>query len=85
MQLIPLKNQLLVKEIEETSKAGSIILMTPKEKSYFTALVLDTGSLVEEIAVGDTIIFGRFAGHKLDFENEEYFLLAEKDVMAIVR
>lgn len=85
MQLIPLKNQLLVKEIEETPKAGSIILMTPKEKNYFTALVLDTGSLVEEIAVGDTIIFGRFSGHKLDFENEEYFLLAEKDVMAIVR
>lgn len=85
MQLIPLKNQLLVEEIQETLKAGSIILMTPKEKNYFTARVIAIGKLVEDIAVGDTVIFGKFVGQKLDFENEGLILLQEKDVMAIVR
>ncbi len=90
----PLYDRILVKRVEEEEKtAGGIIIPdTAKEKTQIGEVsavgegkVVQDGSLRPlKIKVGDKVLFGKFSGTEIQFENEEYLILREEEVLGIV-
>ena len=73
-------------EIEESrTKSGIIVPDTAKEKPR-TGKVVEVGTdeeLVENIKVGDNIVFTKFTGDEVEFEGKEY-LVSRSDILAVI-
>ncbi len=88
----PLMDKVLIKmkEKEETTKSG-IILTASKEKPQVAEVVeVGPGRIIdgekEEMYVkkGDKIIFNKYSGTEVKYEDEEYLIISQSDVLAIV-
>ena len=94
MNVRPLHDRLLVRRIEEkeTVKGGIIIPDTAKEKpqegeviAAGNGKVLENGTKVPlDVKAGDKILFGKYSGSEVKVEDEEYLILREEDVLAII-
>lgn len=89
----PLSDRVLVKmkEREETTKSGIILASTAKEKPQIAQVIeVGPGRIVdgkrEEMTVkkGDNVVVSQYAGSEVKFEGEEYIILKEEDILAIV-
>ncbi|UCH78631.1 MAG: co-chaperone GroES [Candidatus Coatesbacteria bacterium] len=90
----PLGDRLLVKRLEEEEvvKGGIIIPDTAKEKPQRGEVIaVGLGRLDEEgkripldVKVGDQILFGKYAGNEVTIDDEEYLIMREDDVLAVV-
>jgi len=93
-KLIPLGDRLLVERIEAEEKtAGGIVLPdSAKEKPIQGKVVAvgegrrtDEGKVVPlQVKKGDTILFGKYGGTEVKIDANEYLILKEDDVLAIV-
>ena len=94
MKVRPLHDRILVKrEDEGEEKIGGIIIPdTAKEKPQRAKVVavgngkmLDDGKRVPlDVKSGDRILFGKYSGSEVKIDNEEYLILREEDVLAIL-
>lgn len=89
MKIQPLDERILVKPLpeEEKTASGLIIPDTAKEKKY-QGNVIAVGTdkeLRDVVKVGDTVLYGRYAGDEIKLDGEEYVLLNRKDILAIVK
>ena len=94
MKVRPLHDRLIVRRIEEkeTVKGGIIIPDTAKEKpqegeviAVGNGKVLDNGTkLAMEVKKGDKILFGKYSGTDIKVDGEEYLILREDEVLAII-
>jgi chaperonin GroES len=90
----PLHDRLLVKRIEETEsvKGGIIIPDTAKEKPQEGEVIavgngktLDNGTKVKlDVKAGDKILFGKYSGTDIKIDGEEYLILREDEVLAVI-
>ena len=90
----PLHDRLLVKRIEETEtvKGGIIIPDSAKEKpqegeviAVGNGKILDNGSKVElDVKAKDKILFGKYSGTDIKIDGEEYMILREDEVLAVI-
>ncbi len=95
MQLRPLYDRLVVKRIEEAEEktpGGIVIPDSAKEKPQQGEVIavgkgklLDDGKLVPlEVKKGDRILFGKYSGNEIKMNGEEYLILREDEVLAIL-
>jgi len=90
MQIKPFEDRVLVEpeEIEESkTKSGIIIPDTAKEKPR-TGKVIEVGTdeeLAENIKVGDKIIFAKFTGDEVEFEDKKYLIVSRSDILAVIK
>jgi len=94
MTVKPLGDRVVVKvlEQEEKTKSGIVLPDTAKEKpqqgkvmAVGSGRVLDNGQKVAlEVKEGDKIIFSKYSGTEVKIDGEEYLILSERDVLAIV-
>ncbi|MGC8970933.1 MAG: co-chaperone GroES [bacterium] len=94
MKLKPLGDRVLVKPIavEERTKSGIVLPDTAKEKpqqgkvlAVGQGRLLDNGQLVPlQIKEGDKVLYSKYAGTEVKIENEEYLILSERDILAII-
>jgi len=93
MNIKPLGDRIVIKVLEKEEKtAGGIVLPdTAKEKPQKgEVLAVGSGELVDgkrvplEVKVGDKIIFSKYAGTEVKIDNEEYLILRQSDVLAII-
>ena len=94
MKLRPLQDRILVQRVEEETKTkgGIIIPDTAKEKPAEGKVVaVGNGKLGEdgkrvalEIKAGDRILFGKYSGTEVKIDGEEYLIMREDDVLAVV-
>lgn len=94
MELKPLENRVIVKPLEAEEKtAGGIILPdTAKEKPMrgkVTAVgpgkMNDEGKrLPLEVKKGDVVIYGKYSGTDFKINNEEYLILRDSDMLAVI-
>ncbi|WP_186814634.1 co-chaperone GroES [Meiothermus hypogaeus] len=92
--LRPLGDRVVVKRIEEEAKTkGGIVLPdTAKEKpqkgkviAVGTGRVLDNGTKVPlEVKQGDTVVFAKYGGTEIEIDGEEYIILSERDLLAVM-
>ena len=94
MAITPLYDRILVKRVEEEEqKVGGIIIPdTAREKPQQGEIVavgdgkiLDSGERqAPDVAVGDTVLFGKYAGTEITYDDDDYLILREEDILAKV-
>lgn len=89
VSLKPLADRVLVKpaDAEEKTKGGIIIPDTAKEKPMKGRVIaVGTGKKDEPMTVkaGDTVLYGKYAGTEITIDNDEYLIMRESDIFAIV-
>ena len=85
----PLADRVLVKalEAETTTASGLIIPDSAKEKQQEgTVIAIGNGTKDEPLTVkvGDTVLFGKYAGTELVLDGTDYLIMREADILAIV-
>lgn len=86
MNFQPLGKRVLVQRVEEatTTASGIIIPDNAKEKPS-QGKVIAISSEVENIAVDDTIVFGKYSGSELSLEGTKYLVMEVDDVLGILK
>ena len=94
LKIKPLGDRIVVKpmEAEEKTKGGIILPDTVKEKPVEGTIVAagpgrksDDGKIVEmEVKVGEKILYGKYSGTEVTIAGEEYLIMRESDIFAIV-
>lgn len=78
-------NVILKKEKAEKTTASGIVLVSPQEKTSNQALVVAVGSKCDDLLkAGDTVIFKEYTGTQFKQDEDEYIILDEKDILAII-
>ena len=94
MKLYPLQDRVVVKlvEAEETTKGGIILAAAAKEKPQVAEVVavgpgIPEGEhkVVMEVKVGDKVITSKYAGTEVKMDGEEYTIVKQSDILAIVK
>lgn len=90
----PLADRVVIKPLEETEqmRGGLYIPDTAKEKPQQGEVIAVGGGKVNEegkriemeLKVGDKVLYGKYSGTEVTVENEQYLILRESDVLAIV-
>jgi chaperonin GroES len=89
MNIKPLASRVVVKAAaaEETTASGIIIPDSAKEKQLKGEVVaVGPGTKDEEmeVSVGDTVLYGKYAGTELTIDNEDVLIMNQADILAIV-
>ena len=90
-KIIPLHNNILVKKIEIEETSGSIIVpdMGNENPNYGEVIAVGPGLktaygiwIDNTVKVGDKVILPAFGGQKLSFDNEDYIIIKDIDILA---
>ncbi|MEA4985240.1 10 kDa chaperonin [bioreactor metagenome] len=89
MNIKPLGDRVLVKPApaEEKTVSGIIIPDSAKEKPLkgeVLAVGKGTKDEVMEVAVGNTVLYGKYAGTELELDGEKYLIMRQSDIFAII-
>ena len=94
LKIKPLHDRVVIKRIEqeEVRKGGIIIPDTAKEKPQQGEVVAvgpgridNKGNRIEmSVKVGDKVIFGKYAGTEVKIDGEEYLIMREDDILAVL-
>ncbi|GAA5334009.1 MULTISPECIES: co-chaperone GroES [Thermus] len=91
----PLGDRVVVKRIEEEpkTKGGIVLPDTAKEKpqkgkviAVGSGRILDNGQKVPlEVKEGDIVVFAKYGGTEVEIDGEEYVILSERDLLAVLQ
>jgi chaperonin GroES len=94
MKTKPIGEKILIKRLESVEKtAGGIVLPdSAKEKpKEGTVIALGDGKLLDngdrskfQVKKGDTVVFSSYAGTEITIDDDEYLLMSEDDILAII-
>ena len=94
MKITPIKDNVVVKRIDEgEKKAGSIIIPDTAKEKPMTAEVIAVGSgrmlkdgkkLPLEVKVGDKVLVGKYSGSEIKLEETDYLILREDEVLGVI-
>jgi chaperonin GroES len=93
MNIKPLGDRVVIKmiESEETTKSGIVLPGSAKEKPQMAeVLAVGPGGLVDgkevkmEVSIGDKVIYSKYAGTEVKVDKEEYIIVRQNDILAIV-
>jgi chaperonin GroES len=93
MKVRPLHDRILVERIEEEVRKGGIIIPdTAKEKPQHGKVIAVGPGRVDEngkripmdVKKGDSILFGKYSGNEIRIGDEEYLIMREDDILAII-
>ncbi|APT18078.1 hypothetical protein FC62_GL001302 [Amylolactobacillus amylotrophicus DSM 20534] len=92
--LKPIADRVIIKvqEEKEESVGGILLASNAKEKPQVGEVIaVGDGSVTENgtklpltVKVGDTVYYDKYSGSQVKFDNEDYLVLHEKDIIAIV-
>ena len=93
MKLVPLGDKIVVKQLEamETTKGGIILTTQSQEKPQEAEViavgpggVVDGKEIKMEVKVGQKVMYSKYAGTEVKLDGEEYIILKQNDILAIV-
>ena len=94
-QIRPLADRIVVKPLEETEqmRGGLYIPDTAKEKpqqgeviAVGPGKITDEGKRIEpEVKQGDRVLYGKYSGAEVTVADEQYLILRESDVLAVIK
>jgi len=94
LKIKPLSDRVVVQPdaAEEKSSGGIILPDTAQEKPQAGKIVAvgagkisDTGELIKpEVKVGDNVLYGKYSGNEITIGKDEYLIMRESDILAIV-
>lgn len=93
MKLVPLADRVVLKQKEAESKTETGIILTDNEKEKpqeATVIAVGPGGVVDgkevkmEVKAGDTVVYSKYAGTTVKLDNEEYVIVRQNDILAVV-
>ena len=93
MNIKPLADRVVLKNIEteETTKSGILLTGAAKEKPQMAKIIsvgpggsVDGKDIVMHVKAGDTVIYSKYAGNEIKMDGEEYLIVRQSDILAIV-
>ena len=93
MKLVPLGDRVVLKQLiaEETTKSEIVIPGQSKEKPQQAEVIavgpggtVDGKEVVMNVSVGQTVIYSKYAGTTVEIDDEEYIIVKQDDILAIV-
>lgn len=93
MSIKPLGDRVVIKklEAEETTKSGIVLTGTAKEKPQEAEVIavgpgaISDGIRIEmEVKIGDKVLYSKYAGTDVKVDGQEYIILKQDDILAIV-
>ena len=93
MKLVPLGDRVVLKQVEaeETTKSGLILTTSAQEKPQEAEVIaVGTGGMVDgkevtmQVKPGDKVIYSKYAGNEVKLEGEEYIIVRQNDILAVV-
>jgi chaperonin GroES len=95
MKLVPIRDRIVVRLLEAETKTASGIVIpdaAAEKPSQGEVLAAGTGKIAEDgktvpmvVKAGDRVLFSKFAGQTVKVDGEEYVVMREDDIMAIVK
>lgn len=94
MNLVPLGDRVVLKQLvaEETTKSGIVLPGQNKEKPQQAEViavgpggVVDGKEIKMEVNVGDNVIYSKYSGTDVKFDEEEYIIVRQSDILAIIK
>ena len=85
----PINDRVVIKPAtaEETTKGGIIIPDTAKEKPQRGEVIAvgpgKDGNLMT-VAIGDIVLYGKYAGQEINYQGEDYLIMREDDILIIL-
>ena len=93
MSLKPLFDRVVIKdaEMEETTKGGLILASAAKEKPQMAEVLavgpggnVDGKEITMQVEVGQKVVYSKYAGTEIKIDGEEYKIVRQNDILAIV-
>ena len=93
MKIRPLFDRVVIKscEVEETTKSGLILTGNAKEKPQMAEVIavgpggaVDGKDVTMSVNVGDKVIYSKYAGNEVKLDGEEYIIVRQSDILAVV-
>ena len=93
MKLVPLGDRVVLKQIaaEETTKSGIVLPGQAQEKPQQAEVVavgpggvIDGKEITMQVKVGDKVIYSKYSGTDVKLEKEEYIIVKQSDILAVV-
>jgi len=93
MKLVPLGDKVVLKQLvaEETTKSGIVLPGQAKEKPQQAEVIaVGPGGIVDgkevamQVKVGDKVIYSKYAGTEVKLEDEEFIVVKQNDIVAVV-
>jgi chaperonin GroES len=87
MNIKPLDDRVLIQQVEEEEKVGSIIIPDSAKEKPRMGKVVAVGTdedLQEHIKVNDTIVYSKYAGDEIKLGDDEYLLVSRGDILGVV-
>lgn len=93
MKLSPLTDRVVLKQLEaeETTKSGIILTASAQEKPQEAEVIavgpggiVDGKEVVMQVSVGQKVIYSKYAGTEVKLEGQEYIIVRQNDILAIV-
>lgn len=93
MKLVPLGDRVVLKQLvaEETTKSGIVLPGQSKEKPQQAEVVavgpggtVDGKEVKMEVKVGDNVIYSKYAGTDVKIEEEEFIIVKQSDILAVI-
>ena len=94
MKLTPLGDRVVLKQLEAetTTKSGIVLTTATQEKPQEAEVVaVGPGGMVDgkevtmQVKVGDKVIYSKYAGNTVKVDEEEYIIVKEEDVLAVLK
>ncbi len=94
-KLVPIGDHVVIKveKVEETMKSGIVLPDSAKEKpqqgtvmAVGSGVMLDNGTKIPlEVKEGDKVFYSKYSGSEIKLDDEEYVVLSQHDILAIVK
>ena len=93
MKLVPLGDKIVLKQLEaeETTKSGIVLPGQAQEKPQQAEVIaVGPGGMVDgkevtmQVKPGDKVIYSKYAGNEVKLEGEEYIIVRQNDILAVV-
>lgn len=94
MKLVPLGDRVVLKQLEaeETTKSGIVLPGQTKEKPQQAEVVavgpggmIDGKEVTMHVSIGDQVIYSKYAGTEVELDDQEYIVVKQNDILAIVK
>ena len=89
MKLVPLADRVVLKQLEAETKTKTGIILTSSahekpQEAEVVAVGPGTDDVKMEVTVGQKVIYSKYAGTNVKMEEEEYIIVKQSDILAIV-
>ena len=93
MKIRPLADRVVIKKVEAEEKTASGIILpgSAKEQPQMAQVIeVGPGGFVDgkevkmEVSVGDKVIYSKYAGNEVKLDGQEYIILRQSDILAII-